>query len=68
MEHITGQDCFQHRYQTMPETGGSMVSPGNGHILICVGPNDVADPPMPEILEYEKQIWPEVSAWERDHV
>ena len=37
-----------------------MVSPGNGHILICVGPNDVGDPPMPEILEYEQQIRPEV--------
>jgi hypothetical protein len=37
-----------------------MVSPGNGHVLICVGPNDVGDPPMPEILEYEKQIRPEV--------
>jgi len=37
-----------------------MVSPGNGHILICVGANDVGDPPMPEILEYEKAIRPEV--------
>jgi 3-phenylpropionate/trans-cinnamate dioxygenase alpha subunit len=39
-----------------------MVSPGNGHILICVGPDDIGDPPMPEILEYEKQIRPEVEA------
>jgi len=37
-----------------------MVSPGNGHILICVGPKDVGDPPMPEILDYEQQIRPEV--------
>jgi phenylpropionate dioxygenase-like ring-hydroxylating dioxygenase large terminal subunit len=43
-----------------PETTGSMVSPGNGHVLICVGPNDVGDPPMPEILDYERQIRPEV--------
>jgi phenylpropionate dioxygenase-like ring-hydroxylating dioxygenase large terminal subunit len=43
-----------------PETKGSLVSPGNGHILICFGPNDVSDPPVPEILEYEKQIRPEV--------
>ena len=24
-----------------------MVSPGNGHMLICVGPDDVGDPPVP---------------------
>jgi 3-phenylpropionate/trans-cinnamate dioxygenase subunit alpha len=45
---------------TKPDTTGSMVSPGNGHILICIGPNDVGDPPMREILEYEQQIRPEV--------
>jgi phenylpropionate dioxygenase-like ring-hydroxylating dioxygenase large terminal subunit len=45
---------------TKPDTSGSMVSPGNGHVLICVGPNDVGDPPMPEILDYERQIRPEV--------
>jgi phenylpropionate dioxygenase-like ring-hydroxylating dioxygenase large terminal subunit len=33
-----------------------MVSPGNGHALICVGPDDVGDPPMPEIETYEKEI------------
>jgi len=33
-----------------------MASPGNGHALICVGPDDVGDPPMPEIEAYEKQI------------
>ena len=43
-----------------PTSTGSMVSPGNGHTLICVGANDVGDPPMPEILEYEKAIRPEV--------
>jgi len=43
-----------------PNSTGAMVSPGNGHILICVGPNDVGDPPMPEILAYEQEIRPEV--------
>ena len=43
-----------------PETTGRLVSPGNGHVLICFGPNDVADPPLTEILEYEQQIRPEV--------
>ena len=45
---------------TKPETTGRLVSPGNGHVLICFGPNDVADPPTTEILEYEKEIRPEV--------
>jgi 3-phenylpropionate/trans-cinnamate dioxygenase subunit alpha len=45
---------------TKPETSGAIVSPGNGHVLICVGPQDTGEPPMPEILEYEKQIRPEV--------
>jgi hypothetical protein len=28
--------------------------------VICFGPNDVADPPVPELLDYEQQIRPEV--------
>jgi phenylpropionate dioxygenase-like ring-hydroxylating dioxygenase large terminal subunit len=43
-----------------PAATGRMVSPGNGHALICVGPNDIADPPMPEIQAYERDIRPEV--------
>jgi 3-phenylpropionate/trans-cinnamate dioxygenase alpha subunit len=39
---------------------GAMVSPGNGHVLICVGPNDSGEPPVPELLAYEQQIRPEV--------
>ena len=39
---------------------GSMVSPGNGHMLICFGPTDIGDPPMPEILAYEQEIRAEV--------
>src|SRR3981189_152227 len=45
---------------TKPHAGGGMWSPGNGHPLICVGPNDIADPPMPEVLAYEEAIRPEV--------
>ena len=43
-----------------------MVSPGNGHSLICVGPDDVGDPPVPAIQAYEREIRDEVaSAWGR---
>jgi phenylpropionate dioxygenase-like ring-hydroxylating dioxygenase large terminal subunit len=45
---------------TRQETQGTLLSPGNGHVVICFGPNDVADPPVAEILEYEKEIRPEV--------
>ena len=45
---------------TKPDTTGSMVSPGNGHVVICFGPKDSSDPPVPEILDYEQQIRPEV--------
>ena len=53
---------FSTGVSTKNETTGAVVSPGNGHILICVGPDDVGDPPMREILEYEKRIKPEVEA------
>jgi 3-phenylpropionate/trans-cinnamate dioxygenase subunit alpha len=45
---------------TKPNASGTMVSPGNGHVVIGVGPNDVGEPPVPEILAYEKEIRPEV--------
>jgi 3-phenylpropionate/trans-cinnamate dioxygenase alpha subunit len=52
---------FSSGVSTKPDTTGSMVSPGNGHVVICFGPNDVTDPPVPEILDYEQQIRPEVA-------
>jgi hypothetical protein len=38
-----------------------MVSPGNGHVLICIGPDGYGDAPMPEIQAYEREIRPEVN-------
>ena len=43
-----------------PTAGGRIVSPGNGHAIVCVGPNDMTEPPMPEIIAYEQEIRPEV--------
>ena len=37
-----------------------LLSPGNGHGVIAVGPHDVGYPPMPEILAYEEAIHAEV--------
>jgi len=43
-----------------PKSGNRMVSPGNGHVLICIGPDSFGDAPMPEIQAYEREIRPEV--------
>jgi phenylpropionate dioxygenase-like ring-hydroxylating dioxygenase large terminal subunit len=45
---------------TKPMAGGTILSPGNGHCILAVGANDVAEPPIPEILAYEEAIRPEV--------
>jgi 3-phenylpropionate/trans-cinnamate dioxygenase alpha subunit len=52
--------AFSSGVSAKPTTGGSLLSPGNGHCLICLGPQDVAEPPVPEILGYDEEIRPEV--------
>src|SRR6202162_4665960 len=52
--------AFSTGVTTKPDATGHMVSPGNGHISICVGPNDSGEPPMPELQAYEAEIRPEV--------
>ena len=37
-----------------------IISPGNGHGIIAVGPKDVAYPPMPELIAYEEETRSEV--------
>jgi 3-phenylpropionate/trans-cinnamate dioxygenase alpha subunit len=54
------QTSFSSGVQGKPGTTGAMVSPGNGHILICVGPDDIGDPPVEEVLAYEREIRPEL--------
>jgi phenylpropionate dioxygenase-like ring-hydroxylating dioxygenase large terminal subunit len=51
---------FSFGANTKPTAGGRIVSPGNGHAVVCVGPNDMTEPPMPEILAYEQEIRAEV--------
>ena len=45
---------------TKPTTTGTLVSPGNGHGVACLGPTDVADPPILAIRAYEEAIRPAV--------
>jgi phenylpropionate dioxygenase-like ring-hydroxylating dioxygenase large terminal subunit len=52
--------AFSAGVTAQPTSAGAAVSPGNGHGLICVGPNDVAEPPIPELLAYEQSIRGEV--------
>jgi 3-phenylpropionate/trans-cinnamate dioxygenase subunit alpha len=44
-----------------PAGANRMVSPGNGHVLICIGPDGFGDAPMPAIQAYERDIRPEVN-------
>src|SRR5437588_542190 len=43
-----------------PAANNRMVSPGNGHVLICIGADKYGDAPMPAIQDYEREIRPEV--------
>jgi len=45
-----------------PASGNRMVSPGQGHGLICIGADAYGDAPLPEIQAYERAIRPEVEA------
>jgi phenylpropionate dioxygenase-like ring-hydroxylating dioxygenase large terminal subunit len=51
---------FSGDFRLRPTSGGTMLSPGNGHCIIAIGPSDVSDPPVREILDYEAAIRPEV--------
>ena len=42
--------------------GGTMLYTGNGHCIINISPDNVTDPPIPEILAYENEIRGEVEA------
>jgi phenylpropionate dioxygenase-like ring-hydroxylating dioxygenase large terminal subunit len=48
-------------FRLTPDPKGVMLSPGNGHCVIGVGPDMAADPPAPEILAYEEEIAPEMA-------
>jgi phenylpropionate dioxygenase-like ring-hydroxylating dioxygenase large terminal subunit len=47
-------------FRVRADAKGRMLSPGNGHCIITVDPETVADPPVPEVLAYEAQIQPEM--------
>ncbi len=44
-----------------PKSMGAWSRPATATCLICVGPDDVGDPPVPAIQEYEREIRDEVA-------
>ena len=54
------QAGFAGDFRLKQKAGGAMVSPGNGHCFITAGADDVVDPPVQEILDYEEEIRPEL--------
>jgi phenylpropionate dioxygenase-like ring-hydroxylating dioxygenase large terminal subunit len=54
------QTAFSVGVAGQPTATGTGISPGNGHILFCAGPNDSAEPPVPELLAYEQETRAEV--------
>ena len=51
---------FAGNFRVAESTAGGVLSTGNGHCIMTIGPDEVADPPVAEILEYEEQIKSEV--------
>lgn len=47
-------------FRARPSGKGKVISPGNGHCIVALGPEDQTDPPVAEILAYEEAIKPEV--------
>jgi len=52
---------FSSNFRLQPTSGGTLLSPGNGHAIVTIDPTDVADPPVPEIVAYEEAIRPQVA-------
>ena len=52
---------FGGNFRASPSREGAVVSPGNGHCIVGLGPDDPSDPAIPEILAYEEQIRDEVA-------
>jgi 3-phenylpropionate/trans-cinnamate dioxygenase alpha subunit len=47
-------------FRVKPDSKGRALSLGSGHGIMTVGPDMVADPPNPAVLDYEAQILPEI--------
>ena len=51
---------FSSGVTTKPNATGTLLSTGNGHVLICVGAEMIGEPPVGELQVYDQQIHREV--------
>jgi phenylpropionate dioxygenase-like ring-hydroxylating dioxygenase large terminal subunit len=47
-------------FRVKPDSAGRALSFGNGHSIMTVGPDMMADPPNPDVVAYEARIVPEM--------
>jgi nitrite reductase/ring-hydroxylating ferredoxin subunit len=52
---------FSENFRLQPTSGGTMLSPGNGHAIVTIDPTAMSDPPVPAIVAYEEAIRPQVA-------
>ncbi len=50
---------FAGDFRLRASTGGTLVSPGQGHCVITLGGGDIAEAPEPELIAYEQETRPE---------
>ena len=51
---------FAGDFRLRASTGGTLVSPGQGHCVITLGGGDISETPEPELIAYEQETRPEV--------
>src|SRR6185312_7228584 len=54
--HLSGVKVGFSRGGTAMNSLGKMIATGNGHSMICIGPDEIGDPPSPELDAYEQAI------------
>ena len=50
---------FAGDFRLRASTGGTLISPGQGHCVISLGGGDIAEAPEPELIAYEQETRPE---------
>ena len=53
---------FAGDFRLRASTGGTLVSPGQGHCVICLGGGDIAEAPDPALIAYEQETRPDTVA------
>ena len=50
---------FAGDFRLRSSTGGTLLSPGQGHCVICLGGGDIAEAPQQDLIAYEQETRPE---------